>query len=505
VEWNADDRGESLAVSATEGVMMGDGVVQSGDERIRMRSGGDGPQQMTASSGYRSWLPRLTSRVMVDLRLWMTAFGLLIGISFPFVVVLLGVPVEIAIRPAFFAATLLAGLAVALVNSMLAQTVVGVRLRALVAGMRRVEGTLVDATYAGDWAQCDPASCKVPVDSVDELGEVASSFNRLIESLATSHRVADGVSALSEALASNLDMGAMAESTLRELLSRTDGAAAALLVVSNGEVALAGSIGVREADGLVSSEAVLTTLRSEQPRVLHLPPDVVISGAMVDVVPQEVRVLPVRYGVLTVGVLVVSFTMPCTAESAAVLDATLPGLAVALHNAINHQDLQRVAALDALTGVYNRRFGMQRLAEEFSRSLRSGDPLGLLMIDLDHFKAINDTYGHLVGDRVLLTVVGAARHVLREGDVLIRYGGEEFLIILPGAGRDDLTKMAERVRRATADAEIAEGDQRIKVTVSIGGAGLPDQTAGSPEKLIGIADAALYAAKTSGRDRAIIA
>jgi len=142
---------------------------------------------------------------------------------------------------------------------------------------------------------------------------------------------------------------------------------------------------------------------------------------------------------------------------------------------LNHEDLQRVSALDPLTGVYNRRFGLQRLTEEFGRSIRSSDPLGVLMLDLDHFKAVNDTYGHVVGDRVLQTVVFAVRQVLREGDVLMRYGGEEFVIVLPGAGRDDLVQMAERVRRAVSEAEIIEAGQRIPVTVSIGGSGLPDK------------------------------
>jgi len=127
------------------------------------------------------------------------------------------------------------------------------------------------------------------------------------------------------------------------------------------------------------------------------------------------------------------------------------------------------------------------------------------MFDLDHFKAVNDIYGHLVGDRVLRTVVRATRQVLREGDVLLRYGSEELLIVLPGAGRDDLVKMAERVRRAVAEAEISEAGQRILVTVSIGGSGLPDKNATDPQELIGMADVALYTSKESGRNRWVIA
>jgi len=435
----------------------------------------------------------------------MLGFGLLIGLAFPFVVVLLGVPRDIALRPSFFTATLVAGLVVAEVNHLLARTVVGVRLRSLVGGMQRVEGSLVDASRSGDWAGCDPAACTVPVDSTDELGEVAASFNRLVTGLSNSHQVSDGIKSLSRAFAAHLELGALAEATLGELSIRTACDAACLLVVNNGRVEVGGSSGVRDAEQLVAGETVLTALRTARPTVLHLSADVMVSGSLVDFTPQEVQVVPVSYGVVPVGVLVVAFAQPSSPQARAVLNATMPGLAVALNNALNHENLQRVAAMDPLTGVYNRRFGLQRLTEEFGRSSRSGDPLGLLMLDLDHFKAVNDTYGHLVGDRVLQTVVRAARQVLREGDVLLRYGGEEFLIVLPGAGRDDLMQMAERVRRAVAEAEVTEAGQRIPVTVSIGGSGLPDNNATKPQDLIVVADAAMYSSKESGRDRWVIA
>jgi len=456
-------------------------------------------------TSYRSWLPRLTGAVMVDLRLWMLGFGLLIGIAFPFVVVLLGVPRDIALRPTFFAATLIAGLVVAEANHLFARAVVEVRLRSLVAGMRRVEGSLLDATYSGDWAGCDPTSCTVLVDSTDELGEVATSFNRLVVGLSTSHRVSDGINSLSRAFAANLELGALAEATLSELSIRTGCDAAGLLVVNNGRVKVAGSSGICDAEKLASAESVLTALKTAQPTVLHLSDEVVISGTLIDFIPQELRILPVNYGAVPVGVLVVAFAQTSSPEAEAVLNASLPGLAVALNNSLNHEDLQRVSAMDPLTGVYNRRFGLQRLTEEFGRSLRSSDPLGVLMLDLDHFKAVNDTYGHVVGDRVLQTVAHAVRQVLREGDVLLRYGGEEFVIVLPGAGRDDLVQMAERVRRAVSQAEIIEAGQRIPVTVSVGGSGLPDKNITKAQDLILVADAAMYTCKESGRDRCAVA
>ncbi|MEO6143505.1 MAG: HAMP domain-containing protein, partial [Dermatophilaceae bacterium] len=225
-------------------------------------------------ASYRSWLPRLSSTVMLDLRLWMMGFGLLIGLAFPFVVVMLGVPSDLALRPSFFAATLIAGLVVAEVNHLLARAVVGVRLRSLVRAMVRVEGSLVDASHSGDWAGCDPTACAVPVDSTDELGEVATSFNRLVDGLSTSHRISDGITSLSKAFAAHLELSALAEATLRELSIRTGCDAAGLLVVSNGRVSVAGSCGIRQAEDLTTNETVLAALRTGRPSVLHLSTDV---------------------------------------------------------------------------------------------------------------------------------------------------------------------------------------------------------------------------------------
>jgi diguanylate cyclase (GGDEF)-like protein len=220
-------------------------------------------------------------------------------------------------------------------------------------------------------------------------------------------------------------------------------------------------------------------------------------------------VVPVVATAAALGVLVAGTQAPLSKLAVALAAVTLLAAAtrtqVAFRQLAHMADLQRVAALDPLTGVYNRRFGLHRLTEEFGRSIRSSDPLGVLMLDLDHFKAVNDTYGHLVGDRVLQAVVRATQQILREGDVLLRYGGEEFIIVLPGAGRDDLVKMAERVRRAVAEAEITEAGQRIPVTVSIGGSGLPNKNATNPQELIGVADVALYTSKETGRDRCVIA
>jgi diguanylate cyclase (GGDEF)-like protein len=136
--------------------------------------------------------------------------------------------------------------------------------------------------------------------------------------------------------------------------------------------------------------------------------------------------------------------------------------------------------------------------------VRSEVPLGLIGFDLDHFKAVNDTYGHLAGDRVLRDASSAARLVIRDGDVLVRTGGEEFLVVLPGAGPDDVSAVAERIRRAVGAISVPSGDSLIGVTVSLGAASVPSTPADTPDDLVALVDEALYAAKAAGRDRLVM-
>lgn len=460
------------------------------------------PAAPTPKVSYQGWVPRLTSRVLLDLRILMMGFGLTIGVVFPFAVVLLGVPSEDVLRPAFFAATILAGLLVGVINTTLVQLVVGVRLQALAAGMRRVETSMREATETGNWASCDPASCRVPVDSTDELGEAADSFNHLVDSLAASHRVTDGISALGEALAAHLELAPLADAALNELTMRTGIDGAALLVVNSGRVELIGSLGIRDASALADSDTVQNVITSQEPRVLHLPPGITMTGTVVDFVPAEVRVLPARYGVAVVGVLVIAAARPIGRESIAVVESALSGLAVALTNALSHQDLQRVAALDPLTSVYNRRFGIERLNDEIARSQRSGDSLGLLMLDLDHFKSVNDTYGHPTGDQVLKGVARILRETARDTDVVARYGGEEFAIVMPETDAKGALVIAERIRERVM-AEVFQTEQGpLKVTMSLGISTCPDSSQ-DKQPLIDLADQCLYFAKRHGRNQSV--
>ena len=164
---------------------------------------------------------------------------------------------------------------------------------------------------------------------------------------------------------------------------------------------------------------------------------------------------------------------------------------------------ERLAAIDMLTGLRNRRAFQQQIAVEISRSTRYGVPLGLLLMDVDHFKAINDGHGHAGGDRVLSALGALLRERLRTPDIPARWGGEEFVVALPNTDLSGAGLAAERLRAAVAEATIRHGNATIPVTISIGVSAL--ENGESLEALTERADQAMYAAKVRGRNCVVVA
>jgi two-component system cell cycle response regulator len=172
---------------------------------------------------------------------------------------------------------------------------------------------------------------------------------------------------------------------------------------------------------------------------------------------------------------------------------------------------RRAAVTDALTGLHTRRYFAEALSAECRRSLRHGHGLGLLIIDVDHFKKINDGYGHPAGDQVLREVARRLSAATRAGSVVARYGGEEFVVLAPHTAAGELFALAERLRSEVAGLPVAVDGDLLSVTVSVGAAagdprhGPASGISGEPEFLLRTADEALYAAKAAGRNRSVLA
>jgi two-component system cell cycle response regulator len=168
-----------------------------------------------------------------------------------------------------------------------------------------------------------------------------------------------------------------------------------------------------------------------------------------------------------------------------------------------HQAMYEAAVRDALTRVYNRRHFVERLASEVAYSRRHRSPLSLLMIDIDHFKHINDGHGHPAGDHVLAALGQILLAAVRAEDIVARYGGEEFAILCRGTPPMSALQLAERLRRAVESHAFVYRDKRISVTLSVGIAMCADSPTAA-QQLVAKADAALYEAKQTGRNRAVL-
>jgi two-component system, cell cycle response regulator len=170
---------------------------------------------------------------------------------------------------------------------------------------------------------------------------------------------------------------------------------------------------------------------------------------------------------------------------------------VALRHKFLLQLESRRAMRDALTGLWNRAYFDERLKSDIAAATRHGWPLSCIMIDIDHFKLINDTHGHPFGDRVIREVAAVMEQQLRREDSICRYGGEEFVVLCPGVAADGAHVLAERVRTAVAELIIKPSTERVAVTCSVG---LSDLLASGSDGMVAAADAALYRAKNAGRN-----
>lgn len=214
-------------------------------------------------------------------------------------------------------------------------------------------------------------------------------------------------------------------------------------------------------------------------------------------------VVPLRAGESVFGVMVVASSTSRELQPAELERLQVLGnqSSLSLQNALLHGELERLSVTDRLTEMYNHGYFQQRLEEEINRCERFGHPLSLIMLDIDDFKAFNDSFGHVRGDEVLKGVSAVIRRNLREMDIAARYGGEEFVVVLPETEMDGAVVLGERIRQGVESMQWqAEGERPVVRTVSVGVAEYP-KAARTPLRLLEAADKAMYSAKRAGKNR----
>jgi diguanylate cyclase (GGDEF)-like protein len=180
-------------------------------------------------------------------------------------------------------------------------------------------------------------------------------------------------------------------------------------------------------------------------------------------------------------------------------------LSLSLSNIRLRENLSNQSIRDPLTGLFNRRYVEENLQREISRAARKKEPVGVVMIDIDHFKTFNDLHGHAAGDRVLVELAGFLQSQMRGADIVCRYGGEEFTLILPECTLDNTIRRANQLVADARQTTVQDGGRTLgHITLSMGVAAYPEHGA-NPAALLAAADAVLYKAKQAGRDRVVSA
>lgn len=213
-------------------------------------------------------------------------------------------------------------------------------------------------------------------------------------------------------------------------------------------------------------------------------------------------VCPVPFAGARVGTLAVAPSASSEADTGRLIQLVARELGGPVRMAALMAEQERLAAIDVLTGLRNRRAFQQQIAVEIARASRYGTPLSLPLIDVDHFKQINDSHGHAGGDRVLAALGALLREQLRSPDIPARWGGEEFVVALPSTDLEGAALAAERLRAAVAAASVRHGSAEIPVTLSIGVSAL--EGGETLEALTERADQAMYAAKVKGRNCVVV-
>jgi diguanylate cyclase (GGDEF)-like protein len=446
---------------------------------------------------------RITKKIFNDLAIIMIGLGIIIGLVFPLFSLLLGVPKEIALTLNYFLACILAGIILGVINITTARYIIGVPIKLLSHKMRHVEEILINKKNGIGNEICSPEHCFIQVNSEDELGKSTDAFNKLVTALSEVLETNAELSVFTEMLTSHLELDTLSKESLAQLIKNTDANGGAILIEKHGELSVDAFTGIKDPKSLQTNERILRTFKTHERQIIEFPDEIIIDGIVVDFHPKSLLIEPIVYKSVLLGVLVLVSSSIFPSNAIEKLSLFSQSLSLAFRNAITHDQMQTLAAVDSLTGLYNRRFGSKRLQEEYGRAIRSNTPISLLMFDIDHFKNVNDTYGHLNGDRVLVNVAKIATTAIREGDVLLRYGGEEFLCVLPGANQKDAMLVAERIRIMVMDSSLKHAEQEIKVTVSLGTATFPNPNIASCEQFVKYADEAMYTAKETGRNRIV--
>jgi two-component system, cell cycle response regulator len=464
--------------------------------------------QFTNETNHRGKYP-VSRSVYRNLFLYMMFFGLFVGLLFPpFARIVLNT--DKALSLPFFLMCVTAGLLVGLVNFLIFRLIVSRELERVRQGMSKILEAVVAAEHVGTGCEED---CILEITSADIIGDITLAFNSMTRAIARRLQLEFTSREIYTNLTISVDLEEVSETILSSLSGVIQANGGVLYGGTEGKMNLLADFGVDRANCLerISEESGPVKHVLESGKIITISPEkdgldwIEQSTPLGSFKPRSVLMIPLKAKQRAVGlVALASNIVEPSEEQIDVLEALRSYSAPYLDNAMLHRKVTDLAAIDDLTKVLNRRFGLNRLREEFSRSVRHGLPVSVLMIDVDHFKKFNDTFGHDAGDVVLQMVAETINSQMRAGDMVCRYGGEEFMVLGTGTGMNDGAVFAERIRRAIETTEVPWEGKKLSVTISVGLATWPIISASVSEEMVTAADKALYGAKDFGRNQVAV-
>lgn len=445
---------------------------------------------------------RITKKIILDLTIFMICTGLFVGILFPFFSVAIGVPKEYIYTPGFYVLSILTSISLTLLNVIIVERLISKRFQRLADKMNFVNDSILGDAIKDQTDFLD--SHKIVTDTKGVVGASETAFNNLIGSFVDILSSEASIKDFTEIFTKELDLQKLSDKALEHMIEFTGSKAGMIVVDEGGELKVISSHLIKDADEVAKLEIVQKCFDNNKQELFQFDETVKIETGLLDFYPKSMLIEPVSYKGEVLGVFLLASLKDLGTLTKEEMEVYNDGLSLGMHNALIHDKLQKIAILDPLTNIYNRRFGTERLKEEFSKAVRFDIPLALMMFDIDHFKVVNDTYGHIVGDKVLANIAQLLKINLRIGDVLIRFGGEEFLAILPATKLEGLKVVSEKVRTMVEKSYIIHNDQEIKVTISIGATSFPERDVNNVDELLKQADNNLYEAKDAGRNRVVI-
>ena len=440
----------------------------------------------------------------------MIAFGLFTGIIFPFFAKTI-LHTERALSPQFIGLCLGAGLLVGLVNYLLFHLVISKELDRIIKGMHEINADIQEAL-----GQQIPSNkpCELEITSDDRLGEVIISFNQMGKTIDERQRQERRLRELMNTLSDCVDLTFIGQIILSHLPAPPVWQHALLYVLVGEEyqcIALKNVNRDTIKQTLPATDLQFITDNPPEPFYTMDVRDSCFKSLELQETDTSYAATHITFAPLFGNEKIIALVVTAcheyvalTAENKRFCRSFCDHVEPYLRHALLHNKIQRLATVDELSQALNRRAGMDRLQNEYSAAVRHKLSLSLIMLDIDHFKKVNDIYGHQAGDMVIRELGRRLLTKLREEDVLFRYGGEEFVIILPHIDLTGAALCAERIRSFIREEPFNTENNELEIRISLGVVSWPETQASDPEMLNNLADKALYQAKAQGRDQVAI-